>query len=352
LGYTVISFQALLLSVPYFIFNKKKDVIMNRFVVVGMILLFSVSFAPVDLLAQEGPTYAERLGFPADARVVIFHNDDVGLCHEANEASMRGVQEGLITSWSVMFPCAWVPEIRDFLKEHPETCSGVHLTLTSEWDKYRWRPISCVESYPGLADPDGYLWDNVRLVAEHATADEIEAEIRAQIATAEKLGMPITHLDTHMGTVFATDEYLMRYVSVGIEKQIPVLLPGGHMSLLCKEDPDMKEKVDVIRVIAASLWESGLPVIDDVHTDSYGWKDADKSDKFVALLPDLKPGITQVIIHATVPSDNFAQISDSNIKRGGDYHAMMSPKLKEAIEKEGIILTSWRELIERRKAVK
>ncbi len=318
----------------------------------GMMVFAIMVLAVGTLAAQEPPNYAERLGFPKGARVIIFHNDDAGLSHESNEAGIRGVEEGLITSWSVMMPCAWVPEIRNYLKAHPDACSGLHLTLTSEWDKYRWRPLACVENNPGLADPDGFLWDNVKLVAEHATADELEAEIRAQVAAAEKMGMPISHLDTHMGTVFATEEYLMRYVAVGMEKMIPVLLPGGHMTALLKEDPELAEKARAVRALAETVWASGLPVIDDVHTDSYGWNSTDKTDKFIEMLRAMKPGITQVILHATVPSPNFDQISESGEKRGGDLNAMLDPKLKQAIEKEGILLTSWRELIERRKKAK
>ncbi|HOC69057.1 MAG TPA: polysaccharide deacetylase family protein [Candidatus Hydrogenedentes bacterium] len=322
---------------------------MKHLYAITVMICLTVFVLSTVAMGEESPTYAERLGFPEGARVVIFHNDDAGLSHESNEASFRGVEEGLITSWSVMMPCAWVPEVRNYLKTHPDTCSGLHLTLTAEWDKYRWRPLACVENHPGLADPDGFLWDNVKLVSEHASADEIEAEIRAQIAAAEKMGMPISHLDTHMGTVFATEEYLMRYVTVGIEKQIPVLLPGGHMTALLKEDPELGEKAAAVRVLAESIWASGLPVIDDVHTDSYGWNSPDKTEKFIEMLQAMKPGITQVIIHATVPSPNFAQISESGEKRGGDLNAMLDPKLKQAIEKEGILLTSWRELIERRK---
>jgi chitin disaccharide deacetylase len=165
-------------------------------------LILGVSFLAVGAIyAEEEPTYAERLGWPEGARVVIFHNDDAGLCHEANIASIRGVEEGLITSWSVMMPCAWVSEIRDYLKDNPEVCSGLHMTLTCEWDKYRWRPVACADNVPGLLDADGYMWGDVSDVAKNATADEFEMEIRAQIALAERMGLPISHLDTHMGTV-------------------------------------------------------------------------------------------------------------------------------------------------------
>ena len=302
--------------------------------------------------AEDTQTYAERLGFPKGAKVVIFHNDDAGLCHEANLASIRGREEGMITSWSLMMPCPWVTEIRDYLKKNPDTCCGIHLTLTSEWDHYRWRPVSCTDTCPGLADEDGYLWDNVRLVTEHATPDEFEAEVRAQIALAEKMGIQISHLDTHMGTVFATEEYFQRYVAVGIDKQIPILLPAGHMTLLREEEPTFTDQAEKVRALGSLLWNSGLAVIDDAHTNAYDWKKTDKREEFTQLIKSLHPGITHVIIHATVPSENFDAISGSGITRAGDFNAMLDPALKALIKEEGIILSSWKELQERRNALK
>ncbi len=324
---------------------------MNRihmffFLMAAMLLLWAG--API---GAEEPTFAERLGWPKGARLVIFHNDDAGLCHEANAASIRGVEEGLITSWSVMMPCAWVAEINDYLKQHPETCSGLHLTLTCEWDKYRWRPVACAEQVPGLIDENGYMWGNVRQVAENATADEIETEIRAQIALAERMGMPISHLDTHMGTVFARMDYIERYIAIGLEKQIPLLVAGGHMTMLRKESEEMAANEDDIRMLAEVVWAAGLPVLDDLHTSAYDWKTDNKTDHFIEIMRALEPGVTQVIIHATVHTPNFDEISGSGVTRQGDLNAMLDPKLKQVVEEEGIILTSWRELLERRKAL-
>ena len=315
-------------------------------------LILGLSFLAVgDGYAEDVPTYAERLGWPKGARVVIFHNDDAGLCHEANIASIRGVEEGLITSWSVMMPCAWVSEIRDYLKDNPDVCSGLHLTLTCEWDKYRWRPVACVDDVPGLLDPDGYMWGNVSDVAKNATADEFEMEIRAQIALAERMGLPISHLDTHMGTVYATEEFLQRYVTVGMEKQIPVMIPGGHMTILKEENPDLAEYSDAVKVLAEMIWASGLPVLDDLHTAAYDWKTDQKTDKFIEVVRSLQPGVTQVIIHATERTPNFDQITTSGELRQGDLNAMLDPELKKVIEEEGIILTSWKEMMEKRKAI-
>ena len=62
----------------------------------------------------------------------------------------------------------------------------------------------------------------------HATVEEFEKEIRAQIDKAQAVGITPTHLDSHMGTCFY-EPFIESYVKVGIEKKIPVLMIGGHM---------------------------------------------------------------------------------------------------------------------------
>src|SRR5690606_4359897 len=69
-------------------------------------------------------------------------------------------------------------------------------------------------------------------VVQHASPDEVEAEIRAQLDRARTMGFEPTHLDSHMGTLFADMDFLERYIKVGIEEQIPVMFPGGHIAYL------------------------------------------------------------------------------------------------------------------------
>ena len=297
---------------------------------------------------DDGPTYAERLGWPEGSKVVIFHNDDAGLCHDTNLGSIRSLEEGVVTSWSVMMPCPWVPEIAEYLERNPEVCSGLHLTLNSEWNHYRWRPVADASAVPGLIDEDGYMHSSSRDTAQHATADEVETEIRAQIALAERMGLPITHLDTHMGTIYARPDFLERYVQVGIEKNIPVMMPAGHMAFIRMENPEALAAKELILDLAQRLWDAGLPLLDDLHTASYSWKTAEKTDLFIDVVRNLEPGVTQIIVHAIEPSPNFDAISTSGDVRAGDLYAMIDPRLREVIEEEGIILTTWRELHERR----
>ena len=298
-------------------------------------VLFAAAALIVTLPCVAAPTYGERLGWGPEDRVLIIHCDDIGMSLANNEGAAEALDFGLVTSVSAMMPCPWVPGWLPYMKEHPGVDMGLHLTLTSEYDFYRWTPLAGKNQVPGLADEHGCLPDNVRLVVENATPDEVELEIRAQIDRAETMGFPITHLDSHMGTLF-TPEFVERFVKVGIEKHIPVLMaPRGGP-------------------IAEKVWEAGLPVIDYIHGDSYDWKTTDIDEKvalYIDAFKNLEPGITEMIIHCTKPNDVIGVINGHRDFLYGDYYAMIDPRTKKAIEDEGIILTTWKELKARRDKV-
>ena len=308
---------------------------------IAALTIGSVSFSAE---AQTSTNYAEKLGWSAEYIVVILHVDDVGMSHSSNLGAIQSVEKGVATSWAVMMPCTWVSEIAHYLYDHPEVDSGLHLTLTSEWKSYRWGPVAGKSAVPGLVDDEGCLWRSVPQVLARASADEIEREIRAQIDRAETLGIPITHLDSHMGTLFAHPDYFERYAKVGIEKQIPILAPGGHMTYASKENG---EAADKLKPYVKQIWNAGLPVIDDLHTDSYGWPANEKPERLVQLLKALKPGITEILFHASEPSDVFPLITGSSESRKGDLNALTSPLVRQTIMDENIILTTWKELMER-----
>src|SRR5207253_6254920 len=87
-------------------------------------------------------TYAEKLGYPGGAKVLILHVDDAGMSFDSNEGAITAITKGVANSCSVMMPCPWVPAFVRFLKGHLQIDAGLHLTLTSEWMDYRWGPLS------------------------------------------------------------------------------------------------------------------------------------------------------------------------------------------------------------------
>ncbi|MGN6491417.1 MAG: polysaccharide deacetylase family protein [Agriterribacter sp.] len=328
---------------------------------------FAVCIAVISgmgVYAQTGATFAEKLGYPKGAKIIILHIDDLGMSYDSNTGSIEAMTNGVANSCSVMMPCPWVPGFIHYLKEHPETDAGLHLTLTSEWKDYRWGPLSGKPATPGLVDAEGAMWRGVADVVKHASADEVEKEIRAQVDRAKTMGFEPTHLDSHMGTLFATPAFIERYIKVGIDYKIPVMFPGGHNTLIAEEMKSTAADMQAARAVGKKLWDAGLPVLDDLYNDSYSWKptpdiynddkklQAYKTQKYIEVLKSLKPGITMIIMHCTNTTEVFEHISDSGPTRRGDYLAMIDPELRKAIEKEGIILTTWREMKQRRDKVK
>ncbi len=315
---------------------------------IGVLIMALTVMGMAGARAQE-PTYAEKLGWPAGARVVIFHVDDAGMHHDANRGTIEAMEKGVATSASIMFPCPWVPEIVAYAKANPDKDFGMHCTLTAEWKKYRWGPVAGKPAVPGLVDEEGCLWHSPEDVARHATPDEVERELRAQLDRALTMGFTPTHLDTHMGTVYETPEFLERYIKLGAEKGIPVMVPGGHCYFLLQEEPRFE---GVVRELGRKVWELGLPVLDDLHT-GYGCKAPEnKKHQILDFLRDCKPGVTQFIVHCTRPSDNFAEVTGSGPTRLAELEAMLDPEVRQTIQREGIILTTWRELKQRRAQVK
>ncbi len=295
---------------------------------------------------QDTSTYAEKLGWPTGTRALILHVDDVGMSYDTELGTIEAIEKGVANSLSVMMPTPWVPHAVEWIKTaRPD--AGLHLTLTSEWKSYRWGPVAGKPAVPGLVDPEGALWPNVASVVKNATADEVEREIRAQLDRARTMGFEPTHMDSHMGTLFATDVFMERYIKVGIEQKIPVMFPGGHNFYISQS----RGRTAEAREVGRRIWAAGLPVLDDLHNDSYDWKAEDKVDRYIDAVRGLKPGVTMMIMHCTRPTEVFAQISSSGATRLGDLKAMLDPRLRKALADERIVLTTWRELMERRRGV-
>ncbi|WP_093829645.1 polysaccharide deacetylase family protein [Spirosoma endophyticum] len=322
-----------------------------------LLCLFFTAFSHIAMYAQT-ETYAEKLGFPKGKKVVIFHVDDAGMSYDSNIGTINAIDKGIANSTSIMMPCGWVPQFFDYVKKHPTVDAGVHLTLTSEWTNYRWFPLVGKDKAPGLYDEQGAFWHTVEQVVQHASADEVSAEIRAQLARYRSFGVQPTHMDSHMGTLFEP-KFLMSYVKLAIEEKIPILFPGGHASLIIKANNVPADRQQLIKQVGKQLWDAGLPVLDDLdgsitsHNLPAGTSDdalqTFKTQKFIELLNSAKPGLTYIIMHCTAPTPTFDQISSSGQSRKGDMLGMMDPTLKTFVEKEGIIVTTWRELMERRK---
>lgn len=180
---------------------------------------------------------------PPDAPRLIVRGDDMGFSHSGNEALIRCSREGIQTSIEVIVPSPWFPEAVRLLQENPGVDVGIHLTLTSEWDNVKWRPVSWS---PGLTDDDGYLypfiWPNKNypgraLLENPWTLEEIEREFRAQIELALRKIPRITHVSGHMGCTGMNDDVRALVKKLTREYNIHVDLAGAGVEGVTYDGP-------------------------------------------------------------------------------------------------------------------
>ncbi len=302
---------------------------------------FLSALAASPLLAQQSPvddTTARRLG-KAGTKLLMVHADDAGMCHSVNLATSEALLSGSVQSASIMIPCPWVTEFAETARAHPELDLGLHLTLTSEWRYYRWGPVAPREKVKGLLDKDGYLFRDVRAVAMSATAEEVALELRAQIERARHLGIKFTHVDTHMGTLYARPDYFEVYTTVAKEAGVPCMLPrpAGIAREELKEypiTPDMLLKKEA----------AGYALLDRLVTGVPGRGIPDRSESYRKFLRDLPPGVTKLIVHLSKNDPEIRAISGAWEARWADFTFFTSTESKKLMAELGIKPVTYREL--------
>ena len=297
----------------------------------ALVMLFLLSL--LSSTFGQSKTIAERLGYPRDSKLLIIHADDLAVAHSEDAASFDALDKNAVTSASIMIPCPWLTEVADYAKAHPGADLGLHLTLTSEWKTDRWGPISSKNTVPSLLDPSGYLWPETAPAVQHLKADDAEREIRAQIEHANAVGIHPTHLDSHMGVLFARPDLFAAYVKVAHEYNLPFLAvrspdaPKELLSLLSDKD-----------VILDSI------VIADPSVPVGGWKAF-----YSNAIKNLKPGITEIIVHLGHDDAELQAVTVDHPDYGSawrqrDYDAVTSTEFKKALEDNHVILIHWKDL--------
>lgn len=296
-------------------------------------------------IKQEPANWAERLGYPAGKKVIMLHADDAGMCEEANIATKKYLLDGHIQSAAAMPPCPEFEDMIEWAKEHPDIDVGLHLTLTSEWKTYRWPSVAPVEEVPGLIDEEGKLWRSVEEVVQHATVEEVAKEVRAQIEKSIAMGYRPDHIDTHMGTLYGSPEFAKAYLEIAMEYGIPA------------NAIDMSDSA-----VVAYFRQVGYPITDELveFMDAYTLPKVDnftsapnaktyeeKVQAFKDLIKSLRPGLTEIIFHPSVPSENLKSITGSWQQRNWEAEMFADPDLIQFFEDEGIIFTNWKEIMKR-----
>jgi len=282
-------------------------------------------------LPAQTRTVAERLGLPADAKLLILHADDLGVAHSVNAASFDALDKGAVSSASIMMPTPWVTEVAAYARQHPNADLGLHLTLTSEWLTYRWGSVESRDKVPSLLDSTGTFPNEVAPVVAKARPAEIERELRAQVERALALGIRPTHLDSHMGALFTTPEIIATYVKVAHDYRLPFLaLKSGSFP---PPMPLAPNDIALDAVIVAGP---------DVPRDQ--WKAF-----YLNAIANLKPGLTEIIVHLGRDDAELQAVTVDHEPYGSawrqrDYDVVTSPEFKKALQDHKVTLVTWRQL--------
>ena len=273
-----------------------------------------------------GPSSSELLGFDRDARVLMVTCDDLGIHPAVNTAVLDAVRTGIAGSTSLMVPCPAADDALQLLRRAPDVPFGVHLTLTRDGAGHRWGPVSPPGTVPSLVDGEGLLPTSAEVPALVARAriEDVERELRAQIAVVARSGLTPTHLDWH------------------------VMADGGR--------PDIGELTTALAVehgLAARVWldparrvtrARGLPVVDHPFLDSFALPVEGKAARYVQLLRELPAGLSEWAVHPAVGAGTAAATDLGWAVRRSDHAFLVSAPARRVVEEEGIVLIDQRRL--------
>ena len=266
---------------------------------------------------------AERLGHPADAKLLIISCDDLGSCHAANEGVYAALRDGVATCASLMVPAPWA---RHAAVGYDGDDLGVHLTLNCEHDTYRWGPITHA---PSLLSGEGGFPRNVEDLWEHADPAEVLRECRAQIERAMAWGIDVTHLAPHLSSITLRPEFFDVYMELAVEFRLPIRLPSSITAA---------QAGFPFRQLAA---DEGVLFPD--HFD-HDWR-AGSRERVHHAIESLQPGVTEVHVQPAIDTPEVRAITPLAESWIDDLRLVTKDhQLRELINDCGAVLIGYRAL--------
>ncbi len=270
----------------------------------------------------------QRLGKPADARLLIIVADGLGSSNAANLAVYRSLRDGVATSAGLQVPCPWA---RGAAAEYLNEDTGVALTVNSEYQAYRWGPLT---QAPSLLDGNGGFPTTVADLWEHADLEETRRECRAQIERAILWGFDVTHLSAHLGALCSRPEFFDIFLDLALEFDLPVSLPDPTVDLgfearqLAAAEGILMPDTEV----AVPLPLSARAPIDEI-------------------IRDLPPGLTELHVRPAEDTPELRAITQLWAARVSDAHLVtLDWGFRAALERSGAELIGFRALRDAQRA--
>ena len=274
--------------------------------------------------------FLAHLGFNAQDRVLILHADDVGLCHASVSAFADLLDGGFVSSGSVMVPSPWFPAVASLCRMYPNVDMGVHVTLTAEWDHYRWGPLTYEVSRRQLLDADGYFPRTIQQLWQQADVETVFQEVNAQLNQALAAGIVITHLDDHMGAL-TPPSWFARWIDLALSHRLPIRFERPNSS-----DTATGTWADANAHSLRQAEASGLPLFDHcigLETGNF----ATKLQQIEHTYAELPPGSLSIIFaHPAKDSPELRAITTDSANRAADFEILSSEALRVSLQRAGI----------------
>lgn len=288
-----------------------KNIVFRFLMVLGVLMLVNMNL------------YGQAMNETGDAeKYLMIRTDDIGMSHSVNTGLIKLLDTGYPVSVSVMFACPWYQEAVAILKEYDNTSIGIHLTLNSEWEHYRWGPVAGPEAVPSLVDDNGYFFHSSSTLYENQPQRaELEKELRAQIERALASGLKIDYVDYHMGT--AMGQPMFREVTESLAKEYKLGLWGYFGS--------------------------------SEFYDHYRAGPEDKIDSLVTMMNKVEPGYSYLVTHVGIDNAELGAMKDMNnsapldkmsANRQGELDALTSEVFARALKDNNITLVTFGDLID------
>ncbi|MDE3717817.1 chitin disaccharide deacetylase [Clostridioides difficile] len=240
---------------------------------------------------------------------IIINADDFGYCEAVNYGIISAHNNGIVRSTSMMANMPGVEHGVGLLKENKTLNCGVHMTLSCG------RPL--LSNLKTIVDKDGFFIRRITdEIIEKMDCDEIYRELCAQIDRVKGLGIDISHLDSHhhIHTLVSLKPVIEKIVT---KYNLPIR--GGF-----------EYNLEYSKVV---------PLIDSFYKENVS------EEYFIKNIDEImKYDVVDIMSHSAFLDDYILNSTSYAIDRTKEHKILTSKKVKEFLEKNGLVISSYRDI--------